>query len=148
LRIILAEAGVEYRIAGDKRIKCAEDAANEAASIADSQTECFMCLYLDAKNGMRSKEIISSGIIDSCLVHCREIFRSAIERAASAIVLIHNHPTGGVTPSVEDVRQTRQLIEAGKILDIKIMDHLIVGRGTNGAIQWLSIREEGLVKFE
>jgi DNA repair protein RadC len=80
----------------------------------------------------------------SGLVHPREVFRAAILDGAGAIILAHNHPSGDPTPSSEDIRITRQLVEAGKILDIEVLDHVVVGRGER---PFLSLRESGLVSF-
>ena len=75
------------------------------------------------------------------------VFRPAITDSASAVVLVHNHPSGDATPSAEDVRITRQLVEAGKLIDIKVLDHIIIGRPDNGNKPQLSMREEGICQF-
>lgn len=152
MRIILQEAGIEYPCASNKPIRTPEQAAHEAEATADSATECMTILMLNAKNGMRSAEIVSNGLLDSTLVHPREIFRRAIALNAAAIVCVHNHPSGDATPSAEDVRVTRQLVEAGKIIGIPVWDHVIIARdatsGTNPpGLRWVSMRESGLVSF-
>jgi len=91
--------------------------------------------------------MVTPGLADASLVHPREVFRTAIENTASAMVLVHNHPSGDSTPSAEDIRITRQLIEAGKIIDIKVIDHVVIGRSTNGSPAFLSMRESGLCAF-
>ena len=144
MRIIVEESGVEYRIAADRRIRTPEDAANTAAEWGKSETECFCVLCLDAKNGMRAAEIISSGILDSALIHPREVFRPAIIRNAKAIVLLHNHPSGDPAPSAEDIRITKQIKEAGKVLEIDVLDHVIVA--WNGSrLDFCSMRESGVM---
>jgi DNA repair protein RadC len=70
---------------------------------------------------------ISRGLLDASLVHPREVFREAVRAACAAVVLAHNHPSGDPTPSAEDVRITRQLVEAGRVLDIRVLDHVILG---------------------
>jgi len=146
MRIVIAEAGNEYRTASERQIRTPQDAADQAGVTADSETETMTVLCLDTKNGMRSAEIISMGILGASLVHPREVFRVAILKNAAAIVLVHNHPSGDVTPSAEDIRITRQLVEAGKIVDIKVLDHVIIGRQA-GELKMTSIREEGLIDF-
>ena len=91
--------------------------------------------------------------MDASLVHSREVFRPAIEDSSSNIVLVHNHPSGECTPSGEDIRITTKLIEAGKIVDIRILDHVIVGRPVDavgeqpGRPGFVSLRESGLCAF-
>ena len=105
-------------------------------------------ISLDSKNGLINRVMVSLGLVDSSLVHPREVFRTAIGDSASAIALAHNHPSGDTTPSAEDLRITRQLIEAGKIVGINVIDHVVLGRvrGNTGPA-FLSIRESGLCTF-
>ena len=111
--------------------------------------EIFWVLRLNTKNTLMGRpEDVTQGILDASLVHPREVFRRAIREAAAAIVLVHNHPSGDPTPSSEDIRITQQLVEAGKVIDIRVLDHAVLGRSTH----WLdrnytSMREEGLVQF-
>ena len=144
MRIVIAEAGEEYRVASERKIRSPQDAGDAGESIKYSETECFVVLCLDAKNGMRAAEIVTTGLLDASLVHPREVFRAAILRNSASIVLLHNHPSGDATPSTEDIRITRQLIEAGKVLDIRVVDHVIIAPG-NGAAY--SMRESGVVSF-
>jgi DNA repair protein RadC len=111
--------------------------------------EVFWVLLLDAKNALKCQPIdVTAGILDASLVHPREVFREAVRSAAAAVVLAHNHPSGDPAPSAEDLRITRQLVEAGGVVDIKVLDHVIVGRcGTPHPDGYLSLREAGLVKF-
>jgi DNA repair protein RadC len=146
MRVLIEEAGVEYRIAGDRKIRTPEDAVNAAKDIACGLSECFVALYLNKQNGMIASEVITIGILDASLVHAREVFRPAILRAAACLVLIHNHPGGDPTPSAEDVRITRQLVEAGKIIDIRVMDHIIIAMSGDG-LKSLSMREAELCDF-
>ena len=112
--------------------------------------EIFWVLCLDTKNRMKGKpEEVSQGLLDASLVHPREVFRSAVIASTAAAVLVHNHPSGDPSPSAEDVRITRQLIEAGKIMGIKVLDHVIIGTaGGTGAPDFLSMREGGVVAFD
>lgn len=111
--------------------------------------EVFWVLLLDAKNVLKCQPIdVTSGILDASLVHPREVFREAVRSAAAAVVLAHNHPSGDTTPSNEDLKITRQLIDAGGVVDIKVLDHVILGRcGASSKEGYLSLRESGLVKF-
>ena len=97
---------------------------------------------------MIARTMISLGLLDSCPVHPREVFRQAIIDSAAAIILVHNHPSGDTTPSAEDLRVTRQLVEASRILGIRVLDHIIVAREGEGRPGYLSIRENGLATFD
>lgn len=89
--------------------------------------EYFYCLYLDNKNRLIERKLLFMGTINRSIVHPREIFKEAYLTSASKIVCIHNHPSGDITPSMEDVRLTKNLIEIGKIQGINIIDHMIIG---------------------
>ena len=111
--------------------------------------EMFWVLLLNAKNVLMCQPVdVTAGILDASLVHPREVFREAIRSSAAAVVLAHNHPSGDPSPSSEDLKITRQLIEAGRIVDIKVLDHVILGRsGATHKDGYLSLRESGLVEF-
>ena len=96
-------------------------------SYFDPERECLVVLLLNVRKRVKGHQLVTIGTMDTMLIHAREVFRAAIVSCASAIVLMHNHPSGDPTPSAEDIRITRQLIEAGKILDIKVLDHVIIG---------------------
>ncbi len=132
-------AGAAIRTPGDAYEVCSD--------LQDFAQEHFQVLSLNAKNRLINRHLISVGLADATLVHPREVFRAAIGESASALLLIHNHPSGDTTPSAEDLRITRQLIEAGKIIDIKVMDHVIIGRAEGRREAWLSLRESGLCQF-
>ncbi|MCK5333958.1 MAG: DNA repair protein RadC, partial [Candidatus Aenigmarchaeota archaeon] len=83
--------------------------------------------YLDTKNRIIRDEIVSVGTLNSSLVHPREIFKGAIKESANAIILVHNHPSGDPTPSEEDKEVTKRLSDAGELLSINMLDHVIVG---------------------
>lgn len=131
-----------------ERVRTPEDVYRVCGDIAALAQESFHVLCLDTKRGLINREMVSLGIVDASLVHPREIFRTAIGNGASAVVLAHNHPSADVTPSAEDLRITRQLIEAGKILSIDVLDHVIVGRPSEeNRAGYLSMRESGLCTF-
>ena len=100
-----------------------------APTLARVKKEQFHCLLLDSRNRYLRDERISEGTLTSSLVHPREAFRPAVREAASAVIFAHNHPSGDPSPSREDVELTRRLCEAGKILGIRVLDHVIVGDG-------------------
>ncbi|OVE74072.1 hypothetical protein BVX94_01660 [bacterium B17] len=113
------------------------------------EKEIFWTLRLDARNRMKGEPVeVTKGLLDASLVHPREVFREAIRSAAAAVVLVHNHPSGDPSPSAEDIRITKQMVEAGRIVDIKVLDHVIVGADNgSGNSPFVSLREEGVVKF-
>jgi len=143
MRIILREANVEYSIEDAPKIVTPDDVWKACQEIANSDTEVFSVLLLDVKGKLILSEIITSGILDQSIIHPRETFRLAIKRNAASIILVHNHPSGDVTPSLDDLTITRQMIEAGKILDIHVLDHVIISYNTS----CFSIREKGLLSF-
>lgn len=136
--------------AGPVAVRTPEDAARLLRHDAlASDVECFWVLLLDRKYRLRRPPLrITRGILDASLVHPREVFKEAVRTSSAALVLVHNHPSGDPQPSPEDIRITRQLVEAGKIMDIEILDHIILGRAEEGRPQdYLSLRESGLVLF-
>jgi DNA repair protein RadC len=94
--------------------------------VADAEREHFVTILLDARHRYLSRETISVGTLDASLVHPREVFRPAIRRGAAALVLVHNHPSGDVGPSRDDLAITRRLVEVGEVMGIPILDHVIV----------------------
>jgi DNA repair protein RadC len=108
------------------------------------EVECFQVLLLNTRRRLLRVERISQGTLDSILVHPREVFRVAIAANAAAIVLAHNHPSGDPSPSEADIRTTRDLIRAGQVLKIDVVDHIIMGRRVYGqARDFVSLRELG-----
>lgn len=103
-----------------------EDVWREMADLRESKKEHVVVFYLDTRNQAIKREIISVGTLNASLVHPREIFEPAIRCNAAQIIVAHNHPSGDVTPSAEDVAVTKRLVEAGKILGIEVVDHVIV----------------------
>ena len=101
--------------------------------------EQFRIVLLDAKNHVLGVRIVSVGSLSSSIVHPREIFKEAIARSAAAIILVHNHPSGDPTPSQEDLEVTRRLVEAGRLLGIEVLDHVVVGDN-----RYVSFKEKGI----
>ncbi|GAB4329987.1 MAG: DNA repair protein RadC [Calditrichia bacterium] len=102
--------------------------------------EVFMVLLLNSANYLMREIKVSEGTLNASLVHPREVFQPAISDLAAAIILVHNHPSGETRPSGEDRQITRRLVEAGKLLDIPVLDHIIIGG--NG---FYSFKEDGLI---
>lgn len=99
--------------------------------IPDDAKEHFAVLLLDAQLRLVAAHVVSTGTLNASLVHPRDVFGPAVRlMGVSSVVLIHNHPSGDVTPSREDLRLTKQLVDAGKLLDISVHDHVILGSGT------------------
>lgn len=113
------------------------------------EVEEFWVILLDTKYRLRRPPMaIARGILDACLVHPREVFKEAIRACAAAVVLVHNHPSGDPSPSREDLKLTRQLVEVGRVVDIEVLDHVIVGQKSDRNPQgFTSLRESGLVSF-
>lgn len=105
--------------------------------------EIVSVLLLDARNRIIGANLVSVGTLDKSIVDPREVFKAAILANAAAILIIHNHPSGDPSPSRDDVVLTARLVEAGKFLGIRVLDHIILGEGT-----YASLKEAGLVAFE
>jgi len=139
---------------GKERVVSPADVHRVCADTADLAQETFIVICIDSKNRMLNRHMVSLGTLDTALVHPREVLRPAILDGAAAVLLVHNHPSGDPTPSAEDVRITKQLVQAGQIIGIKVMDHVVIGRGVEptgsdpGRRAFQSMRECGVVEFE
>lgn len=123
------------------QIKSAADAARLMMPwLRDLMKETLYVLCLDTKNYLIKYRRIFEGSLNASVIHPREIFRFALEESAASIVLVHNHPSGDPTPSADDVSSTRRIVQAGEILDIPVLDHVIIGDG-----RFVSMRERGLI---
>lgn len=124
-----------------KTIRGPEDAYEIARQELDiSPCEKFLAILLNTKNMVIGTSVVSSGTLNAALVHPREVFQRAILSNAAAIIVAHNHPSGNTSPSSEDLSLTRKLIESGKILDIPVLDHIILGDNN-----FTSLKEKGLM---
>jgi len=97
------------------------------ASYFNPEAECFIVVHLNTRRRVRGHHLVSIGTHDTLLVHPREVFRAAVVASAAAILLMHNHPSGDPTPSEADIKVTRDLIRAGQLIKIEVLDHVIVG---------------------
>jgi DNA repair protein RadC len=139
---------MQVREGTEKFMRQPETVAEECADMARFAQEAFCVITINARNRMIARHMVTLGLIDSCPVHPREFFRPAILDGAAACIAVHNHPSGDATPSAEDLRVTRQLVEASRILGIRILDHVIIGRATELRPGHLSLREKGLATFD
>ncbi|GAB4534530.1 MAG: DNA repair protein RadC [Anaerolineae bacterium] len=116
------------------------DAANLLmVEMAHLEQEHLRVLLLDTKNHVLASPVIYKGNVNTSVIRIAELFREAIRHNSTALIIAHNHPSGDPTPSPEDVRVTRQIVEAGKMLDIEVLDHLIIGQS-----RYVSLKERGL----
>jgi DNA repair protein RadC len=111
----------------DKKITSPQDIADIFIPLLrDELKEQFIIICLSSANKIIKREVISIGNLNSSVVHPREIFKAAIENSSASIILIHNHPSGNPEPSSEDISITKKIVEAGKLLDIPVFDHIII----------------------
>lgn len=134
-RRLMAEAPEERY-----QIKSPADAANLLLPLMGHQEqENFAVLYLDTRNRVTDHEMLYKGSLNTSLVRVAEVFRGAIRRNCAAIIVAHNHPSGDPTPSPEDVALTRRLVEAGKLVEVDVLDHVVIGQN-----RYVSLRERAL----
>jgi DNA repair protein RadC len=122
-------------------VRCPRDVHDIfSGRLQDLPVEEFHVAVLDSQHRLERDVTVTRGLLNSSLVHPREVFREAIAENAAAIILVHNHPSGDPTPSADDRSVTEQLVQAGRVLDIPVQDHIIIGRG-----RYLSFAEAGLL---
>ena len=123
-----------------KPINSPEEAANLVRfELSGLEEEHLRVILLDTRNRKIAIVEVYSGSVNSAQVHVGEVFREAIRRNASAVIVAHNHPSGDPTPSPDDIAVTRSIIQAGKLLEIEVLDHLVIGQ-----MNWVSMKERGL----
>ena len=103
------------------------------------ECECMAVLLLNTRRRVKGHQLVSIGTMDTILVHPREVFRVAVVSSAAAVILMHNHPSGDPTPSQEDIKVTRQLVRAGEVIQIKVLDHVIMGNSTQSSLKELGL---------
>jgi DNA repair protein RadC len=112
--------------------------------VFNPDVECFWVIFLNTRRRVTGFHMVSTGNLDTILVHPRECFKAAIVCSASAVVFLHNHPSGDPTPSEADIKVTREMARAGQILKINLLDHVIAGSPLPGFIlPYVSLRELG-----
>ena len=125
---------------GGPIVKTPEDVASLVRSrLRGKKKEHFLALLLDTRNQLIKVSEISIGSLDASIVHPREVFKEAISASAAVVIFVHNHPSGDATASEDDIRLTKRLAEAGEIVGIDVLDHIIIG-----AEKFLSLKREGL----
>jgi len=127
---------------GDSRpqITCPADAANLfLAAMSTEAQEQLRVMLLDSRHRVQRMSVVYVGNVNTSMIRVAEVFRQAVKDNSAAIVVAHNHPSGDPTPSPEDVRVTEQMVRAGKMLDIEVLDHLIIGKQ-----RYVSLKERGL----
>lgn len=117
-----------------------KDVWNELKDIRDNKKEHFIMFFLDARNQEVKREIISIGSLNASIVHPREVFEPAVRHLAAHIIVAHNHPSGHTNPSEDDIHMTKRLKEAGEMMGIILLDHIIVSKKS-----FFSFKEEGLL---
>lgn len=121
------------------RISRPQDAADLLMEeLRHYREEHFVCLFLNTKNQVIGRQTLSIGSLNASIVHPREVFRAAIRRSSASILCAHNHPSGDPTPSPEDIKLTKRLAEAGQLLGIELLDHLVIGDN-----RYISLKESG-----
>lgn len=121
-------------------VRDAEDVYEYLKEMSKFKKEQFRGLYLNSRNKLIYDEVISLGTLNANLVHPREVFQPAIEFSAAAIIVAHNHPSGDPEPSEDDLKITKRLVAAGKIMGLEILDHLIIGKN-----KYVSLKGRGLM---
>jgi len=116
--------------------------ARDLLKATDDDKEHFWAIFLNTQNHYLMHTLVSTGILSASLVHPREVLGPALREGAASVILVHNHPSGDPSPSREDMRLTRQLVDGARLLDLNIHDHLIIGNGTE---RWVSFAERGML---
>ena len=123
-------------------VTCPEDAADYAMPrFRYEDREHFAVILLNVKNHILSMPVISVGSLTASVVHPREVFKAAIQQAAASIILVHNHPSGDPTPSKEDIEVPARMVQVGRVMDIPVLDHIILGNDN-----YISLKEKGVIK--
>jgi DNA repair protein RadC len=126
---ICCRYGEKRKVEGDTFVNSREIYNHFKIRLRHQEQESFICVYLDNKHRIISEKEISVGTLTQSIVHPRECYAPAIQQRASAIILIHNHPSGDEKPSGADIEITKRLFEVGKIVGISVLDHVIIGDG-------------------
>ena len=134
------ELARRYLLKDTVKIKSAKDILPLVADIANKQQEYFVCISLNGANEVIEKRIVTIGLVNSSQIHPREVFADVIADRAAAVIFSHNHPSGDPKPSDIDIKTHKQLTEAGKILGLRILDHIIVTKKG-----YFSFQEAGLI---
>ena len=147
MKIIVCESGIDFAKKDAPAIREPAHVAALLRDLAKSNTEFFAVLSLNQKYKLIALDVIAMGTGNACIASPRDVFRTALQRNALAVIVAHNHPSGDTTPSAEDCKVSRQIAEAVKMLEIPCLDSIIVGRNGDEIPAACSLREAGLVDF-
>src|SRR3989344_3608007 len=136
----LSKRALEVNDTNLPTIESTKDAMAQLTDLQNLKKEHFITLYINARHKLIHKELISVGTLTANLVHPREVFEPAMVRAAIEIIVAHNHPSGDPTPSSADLEITKRIVEAGKILGIKVLNHIIITKE-----RYFSFQDKGLI---
>jgi DNA repair protein RadC len=137
------ELGRRYQkpsLAGASFCSSGEVAEYYRPRMKDLKKEMFRCALLDTKNKIIREEVVSVGSLSASIVHPRDTFKAAVRESAAAVIFIHNHPSGDIKPSQEDILLTRRLVQAGEVIGIQVLDHIIIGDDDH-----FSFRDNGMI---
>lgn len=121
-------------------IRSPKDIFDRMADMQYLTQEEFRVVFLNTKNGIIGERTISKGTLNATVVSPREVFHRAVKLMAAAVILVHNHPSGDPVPSQDDIELTKKMVDAGKIMEISVLDHVIVGQG-----KYVSLKEKGVL---
>ena len=147
MRIIVCESGTDFRKKDAPLVREPSKVGEILKDLVQSDTEFFAVLSLDKKYRLLAVDIVSMGTADACIANPRDVYRTALSRGAVAVIVAHNHPSGDTTPSAEDCRVSRQMVAAGKALEIQCLDSIIIGPNGTDVPTSHSLRESGIVDF-
>lgn len=125
-----------------------EKAVEQLADIRDKKQEYFVCLTLDGANRLIAKRVITIGTLNASLVHPREVFADAVADRAASIIVAHNHPSGSLEPSVADQEVTQRIVDAGKLLGISLLDHIIITNTSFTVVKWPKQQESASASLQ
>ena len=137
----LVKRALKVRDESLPQIKSVEDVLAQSVYMRDKTREHLMAIYLNARNEMVYKKPMFIGTLNANLVHPREIFQEALKQNAASVILVHNHPSGDNEPSEDDIEITKRIREAGKIMEIEVLDHIIIAKDK----PTFSFKEKGLM---
>jgi DNA repair protein RadC len=137
--LVVNEVASDY-VGNKARVTSSGEVFSLFRFLANETKEHFLALHMDSKNRVLCIDQISSGSLNASIVHPREVFKGCLLSSAAAMILLHNHPSGDPTPSREDLELTGRLREAGELLGIRVLDHVIIGSGC-----YVSLADRGLI---
>ncbi len=138
--IAILELGKRFNTEKIVEVLSPEDVWKLCADIRESKKEHFAVFYLNTQNQLIERQIISIGTLNASLVHPREVFEPAVALHAASVIVSHNHPSGTTEPSQDDIAVTKRLVEAGNLMGIEVLDHIIVSHNA-----FMSFKQEGII---